>query len=173
MRSETGLAEMDLNEIRRDHPLEVCPQEPFDRPHEVNRGVGLEKALKFCFHSRVFREENEIINVEAEREGGRGWGVVGVGGVDDIAGEETWVVCILLKTELVENLPDFVVPMFRAASQAIECLFQQPIFAFLCVWITDGRYDDGDLVRRQYALAKGVLAIALFEGAPAFDGHAG
>ena len=29
----------------------------------------------------------------------------------------------LLETELVENLPDLVVPVFRAAAQAVKCPF--------------------------------------------------
>ncbi len=76
-----------MNKVRRDHPLEVSPQKPFDHSHEVDCSFGLKEALKFGFDSRVLREENEIINVKAEREGRRGWGVVGIGRVDNMAGK--------------------------------------------------------------------------------------
>ena len=62
--------------------------------------------------------------------------------------------------------------MFRAAAQAIEFLFQQPVFAVFGIGIADGGFNNCNLVWWQNSLAERVLAITLLKSAPAFGGHA-
>ena len=48
----------------------------------------------------------------------------GFRGVDDIAAEETRIVCVLLYANAVEDLSYFVIPMLWATSQALLCAFE-------------------------------------------------
>ncbi len=56
--------------------------------------------------------------------------------------------------------------------EAIQHAFKKPIFVFLDVGVTHGWLDDRYLIRRKNALAEGIFAVAMFEGALALDGHA-
>ena len=129
--------------------------------------------MEFSLNGRVLGEENEVVNIQTERQRGCGRGVRGVGRVNDVTAEKAWIVGVLVETELVEDLSYLVVPVFRATAQTVKCFLQQPVFTLLGVWVTDRRFNDGDFIRRQYALTKGILAIALFESAPALDSHTG
>jgi hypothetical protein len=59
-----------------------------------------------------------------------------------------------------------------ALAEAVQHLFEKPVFILLGVWVTNGWLDNRDLIVRENALAKSILAVALFECALPFDGHA-
>jgi hypothetical protein len=54
MGCKTILAEVYLDEVGCDHPLEVRTQEPFNGTHEINCGVFCNEAFKFGFNHWVF-----------------------------------------------------------------------------------------------------------------------
>ncbi len=72
----------------------------------------------------------------------------------------------------MKNCPDFVVPMFRAVAQTVECTFQQPVFAVFGIGIAIGGFVHCNLVWWQNSLAERVLTITLLKSAPASYGHA-
>jgi hypothetical protein len=59
-----------------------------------------------------------------------------------------------------------------ALAEAVHCSFKKPVFVLLGIRVTNGWINNHNLVVRVNALAKGVLAVALFEFVPPFDGHA-
>ena len=76
--------------------------------------------------------------------------------------EEARIIGILLKAKAVEDLPDFVIPMLRTTTQAVQGAFEEAVLVLLRIRVPDRRFDDGEFVRRKDTLAKGVLAVALF-----------
>jgi hypothetical protein len=43
------------------------PQEPIDDPHEIHFAALRKEATEEVFHCGIFREVNEVIDVDAER----------------------------------------------------------------------------------------------------------
>ncbi len=62
---------------------------------------------------------NEVVDVEAKRQGGRRRGDGGIRGVDDVPAEETWIIHILLESNAGKDFLYYVVPMLWAMSQAV------------------------------------------------------
>jgi hypothetical protein len=169
---ETSLTEVNLDFFGTDRPLEVSAKKPLDVPHEVDCNTLLEETLEFGLDGSIIGEVYEVIDIETEGKMCRGGGVRGVIGVDDVSAEEAWVVCVLFEAESLQNGLDLHVPMSWAAAEAVQCPLQEPIFILFCVGITNGRFDNGDFVRRENTVAEGVLAVALSEFATLLNGHA-
>jgi hypothetical protein len=66
MRCESCLAEVDLDEFGRGHPLKVCTKKPFNHAHESNRSMLIKKTFKFGFHCWVLQEVDKVINIKAK-----------------------------------------------------------------------------------------------------------
>jgi hypothetical protein len=62
---------------------------------------------------------NEVVDVEATREGGRQRGVGRIRGVDDVSAEEARIIHILLESNAGKDLLYLVIPMLWATSQAL------------------------------------------------------
>jgi hypothetical protein len=64
------------------------------------------------------------------------------------------------------------VPVMGALAEAVQRVFEKPVFVLLCVMVANGWFNNCDLVVWENALAKGILAVTLFECVLSFDGHA-
>jgi hypothetical protein len=62
--------------------------------------------------------------------------------------------------------------MPRTLSKAIQGTFKQPVFIFVCIWITNGWFDYRDFVTGKNALTKGILAVSLLQDYPLLNSHA-
>ncbi len=67
---------------------------------------------------------------------------------------------------------DFHVPVMGAVAEAVQHSLEEPVFVLLGIWVANGWFNNCDLVIQVNALVECVLAVALFKGAPPFDGHA-
>jgi hypothetical protein len=95
---------------------------------------------------------------------------VGINGISNKTGEEAQILKRRGKTNGKESFVDFLVPMSRAAAEAIKSLEKKPIFIWLSLGITQGRLnDDNFCFRGKNALAKCAFAIALAKGATLLD----
>ncbi len=77
------------------------------------------------------------------------------------------------ETNGAKNGVDFIVPVVRAAAQAVKGTLEKPIFVWCCFGIAAGRTDNSDFIRRKSALAKGVLTVALMKRLVRIHCHAG
>ena len=66
---------------------------------------------------------NEVVDVEAKRQGGRQRGDGGIRGVDDVSAEETWIIHILLESNAGKDFLYYAVPMLWAMSQVYKVRF--------------------------------------------------
>ncbi len=124
MGCKTSLAEVYLDEVGCDHPLEVCTHEPFDGTHEINCGVFFKEAFKFDFNCRVFQEVNKIIDVNTKCERRRGRGLQRVQWINFVTAEQAWVISILLQANLVQDFAYLVIPVFGAAPETVKSAFE-------------------------------------------------
>jgi hypothetical protein len=92
-------------------------------------------------------------------------------GISNKTLEEAWIFKRRGKTNEKENFVDFLVPMLRDAAKTIKSLKKKPIFIWLCLGITQGRSNYGNLFQGQNTLTKCVSAIALAKGANLLDRH--
>jgi hypothetical protein len=67
------------------------------------------------------------------------------------------------KTDGAQNRINLLIPVPWTTAKAIESLLKQPVFIFCGVGITGGWTDNCDFLRREYALAEGVLTVPLLE----------
>ncbi len=70
----------------------------------------------------------------------------------------------------MENHHDLVVSVTGTSAETIQCFLEVPIFVLGGIRIANWRLYDSDLVVGEDTLTKGVLAVALLEGALPFDG---
>ena len=148
----------------------MCVQEPIDGPQKVNGDEAEEELFKPSFNFGVFREINKVIDVESN---GKGCGrdiIGGIVGVAYAACEHTWVRGFGFEADALENRRDLVVPMVGTSAETVQRFLEEPIFVLGGIRVTNRRLYDSDLVVGEDTLTKGVLAIALLEGAMLFDG---
>ncbi len=79
---------------------------------------------------------------------------------------------IVPETKAVKDCFDFCVPVTGALAEAVQSLFEEPVFVLLSVGVAKGWFNNRDLVVWENALAKGIFAVALFECVPPFNNHA-
>ncbi len=84
--------------------------------------------------------------------------------------EHTRVRDIGFEADASENGRDFLVPVAGTSAETVQRFLEEPIFILGSIWVANWRLYDSDLIVEEDALAKGVLAVALLEGAPLFDG---
>ena len=165
--SEGLLAEMDGEMVAREAaPFEGCAEKEVGVSHEVDLDSGGEDLLESFFFFLVFREEDEVIDVETNKDGlSFGWGRW----VGCHAREETRVMFACDEAHVAENASYHVVPVLGRTTDPIESLFESPIGSFFCVRISDGGSDNGDFVLREDSIEKCVFAVSLLEGESFFN----
>jgi hypothetical protein len=131
-----------------------------------------EETTEESLNVRVFREINEVVNIQPKRKRNRGWGSRRVVRVNDTSRVETRVFQRRAKGNRLENFVDFVVPMARAMAKTIEHSLKEPVFIGVGISITSWRMCNRNFFWGQDPLTEGVLAIALLKKAALFDGKA-
>ena len=64
--SETRLIEINQDGVGRDAPCKVNSQKPFHHAHEIHLALLSQETTEYSFDSRVFREVQEVIDIEAK-----------------------------------------------------------------------------------------------------------
>ena len=59
----------------------------------------------------------------------------------NVTSEEAWIICILMQTKLIEDRFDLWVPVTWAAFETIKCSLEEPVFVWVSIRITIGRFD--------------------------------
>jgi hypothetical protein len=147
----------------------MCAQEPIDSSQKVDDDEAVEELFKPSFNFGVFREINKVIDVEPNGKGCSRDILGGIVGVPYAACEHTWVRGIGFEADASENRRDLVVPMAGTSAETVQLFLEEPIFVFGGIQVADRRLYDSDLVVGEDALTKGILAVALLEGAALFD----
>jgi len=122
------------------------------------------------FNFEVFREINNVINVEPN---GKRCSRDILGGIVWVAYatcEHTWVRGVGFEADASENRRDLVVPVVETSAETVQHFLEEPIFVLGGIRVADRRLYDSDLVVGEDALTKGILAVALLECAVLFDG---
>jgi hypothetical protein len=153
-------------------PLKVSAEEPIHGSHEFYRDKVCEELFELVLELGVLREVYKVTDIDAKGKGGCWWFGRGVGWIDEVAGEQAGVGCVVFEAKTVEDALYLNVPMVGAAAKAVQGAFEEPVFIVLCIRVANGRLDDRYLICRKNALAEGVFAVALFECASALEGHA-
>jgi hypothetical protein len=83
--------------------------------------------------------------------------------VPNKTGVETRIMGVGDKTDGVQNRNNLLIPVPWTTAKAIESLPKQPVFIFCGVGITGGWTNNCDFLRRENALAEGVLTVPLLE----------
>ena len=147
----------------------MCAQEPIDSSQKVDSDEAGEELFKPLFTFGVFREINKVIDVEPN---GKGCSRDILGGIVWVAYatcEHTWVRGVGFEADVSENRRDLVVPVAGTSAETVQRFLEEPIFVLGGIRVADWRLYDSDLVVGEDALTKGVLAVALLEGAVLFD----
>jgi hypothetical protein len=92
--------------------------------------------------------------------------------IDNVACEEARVQRVVSETKAVKDCFNFCVQVTGALVEAIQTSFEEPVFVLLGVGVAQGWFNNRDLVVWENALAKSVLAVALFECVLPFNSHA-
>jgi hypothetical protein len=172
VRGKACLIDVNGDVVGGQRPLKVSSEEPIHGPHELYRDKVREELLESAFDLGVLREVYKVVDIDAKSKRGQGWLDCGVGWVEEVSGEKARVGCVVFEAKTEEDALYLCVPVAGAAAEAIQCAFKKPIFIFLGAGVANGWLDNCYLIRRKNALAEGVFAVALFEGASALDGHA-
>jgi hypothetical protein len=150
----------------------VSAKEPIYGSHEINRDKVCKELFELALDLGVLQEVYKVFDIDVEGKGGCQWFGHGFGWINEVAGEQAGVGCIVFEAKTVEDAFYLIVPVAGAAAKAVQGAFEEPVFIVLCVRVANGRLDDCYLIWGKNALAEGVFAVALFECALALDGHA-
>ncbi len=150
----------------------MSAKEPIHGSHEVYRDKVCKELFELALDLGVLREVYKVVNADAEGKGGCRWFANGVRWIDEVAGKQAGVGCIVFEAKTVEDAFYLIVSVAGAAAKAVQGSFEEPVFIFLGIKVANGQLDDGYLIRGKNALAEGVFAVALFKCATALDGHA-
>jgi hypothetical protein len=172
VRGKACLIHVNGDVVGGQRPLKVSSKEPIHGPHELYRDEVCEEFLELAFNLGVLGEVYKVIDVDTESKRGQGWLDCGVGWVDKVSDKKARVGRVVFEAKTEEDALYLCVPVVGAAAEAIQHAFKKPIFIFLGVGVANGWLDNRYLIRRKNALAEGVFAVAVFEGASALDGHA-
>ncbi len=152
-----------------DLPREVNPKKPLDDPHKIYFATLPEKAATLFLDLGILQEVNKVINVETKIERKIGNMTVRIIGISNKTGEEARILKRRGKTNGKENFVDFLVPMLRAAAKAIYSPEKKPIFIWFSLWITQGRWNNGNLFQGQNTLKNVCFATTLANGVMLLD----
>ncbi len=97
----------------------MSAKKPVHGPPEIYRDEIREESFKSRFDLGVLQEVYKIIDIDAEGKRGQGWLDRGVGWVDEVAGKQAGVRCVVVKAKTVEDAFYLCVPVARAVAKAI------------------------------------------------------
>jgi hypothetical protein len=152
--------------------LKVSTQEPINVSHKVDSDKTLEELFESAFNFGVFREIDKVVDVDSKGERGGRDVRGGIVGARDTTCEQAWVRGVGFEADAVEYRRDFVVPVAGTSAEAIQYLLEEPVFIFTGIRTANGRFHDCDLGVGEDSLTKGILAVALLEGAVLFNREA-
>ena len=92
--------------------------------------------------------------------------------IDD-PGIETGIMWGWLEAHVLEYGSYFVVPMMRAAAEAVECFAEQPVFVGRVSWVANRWTDNGEFIVGEIGLTKCILAVALLKDSLVADSLGG
>jgi hypothetical protein len=151
----------------------VNSKKPFDNPHEINLAPLREETAEECLNLGILGEVNKVVHIQPKEEWWQRRRSGRIRGVPDETGVETRVFEPGSETNGAKNGVDFILPVARAAAQAIKGTLEKPIFVWCYFGIAAGRTDDSDFIGRKNDLAKGVLTVALTKRTARSHCHAG
>jgi hypothetical protein len=73
------------------------------------------------------------------------------------------------KSKGSENCINFVIPVVRTASKAIESALKEPKFLWIGLWIARGWAYDSDFINGKNTLTEGIFAISLTKRTTLFN----
>ena len=147
----------------------MSAHEPINGPQKVNGDKAGEELFKPSFNFRVFREIKQVIDIESNGKGCSRDILSGIVGVTYAACEHTWIQGVGFEAGALENRRDLVVPVAGTSVEILQRSLEEPIFILGGIRVANRRLYDSDLVVGEDALTKGVLAVALLEGALLLD----
>ena len=148
----------------------MSAQEPINGLQKVDGDEAGEELFEPAFNCGVFREINKVINVESNGKRGSRDVRGGIVGVAYAACEHAWIQGVGFEANALENRRDLVVPVAWASAETVQRFLEEPIFVLGGIRIANWRLHDSDLIVGEDTLTKGVLAVALLEGASLFVG---
>ena len=148
----------------------MSAREPINGPQKVDGGDEAgEELFEPSFYFGVFREINKVINIDSNGKGGSRDVRGGIVGVAYAACKHAWIRGIGFEADASENRRDLVVPVMGTSAETVQHFLEEPIFVLGGIRIANWRLHDSDLVVGENTLTKGVLAVALLEGASPFN----
>jgi DNA-binding transcriptional regulator/RsmH inhibitor MraZ len=113
------LIEVNRDVCGGDAPREVSAKEPLNIPHEVDGDKFREDLTELAFNSITFREVDKVIHIETKAERDKSWRITLVRRIRDETGKEARIMRVGNESHRLKNGIDLVIPMLRAAPEAI------------------------------------------------------